>query len=86
MDSVTPPDDQEAVLDILTALSEGATEMASESTLASLGIDSMGVVQVLVEIETVLGLVFPPEELRADTFRTVGSVLAAVARARESVS
>jgi acyl carrier protein len=53
-----------------------ATDVSLKPTdaLADLGLDSLGVVQLLMDIEGAYGVAFPDEQLTADTFATVESL------------
>lgn len=55
-----------------------AGELTAADDLAALGLDSMGVVQLLAELEDVLGVELPDEALTEETFATVGSLWAVV--------
>jgi acyl carrier protein len=54
-------------------------ELAETDDLAALGLDSMGVVQLLTDIEETFGFELPDELVTEDTFTTVGSLWHAVA-------
>jgi acyl carrier protein len=54
-------------------------ELADTDDLASLGLDSMGVVQLLTELEDNFGLELPDELITEETFATVGSLWHTVA-------
>ncbi|MEU3251193.1 phosphopantetheine-binding protein [Streptomyces sp. NPDC006997] len=56
-----------------------ASELAPTDDLAALGLDSMGVVQLLAELEDTFGVELPDEALTEETFATVGSLWQAVA-------
>jgi acyl carrier protein len=49
-------------------------ELAATDDLAALGLDSMGVVQLLADLEEGFGLELPDELLTEETFATVGSL------------
>ncbi|MBB0242718.1 phosphopantetheine-binding protein [Streptomyces alkaliphilus] len=49
-------------------------ELMAEDDLTALGLDSMGVVQLLAELEDELGVELPDEALTEETFTTVGSL------------
>ncbi len=53
--------------------------LAAFDELAGLGLDSMGVVRLLVDIEDAYGVQVPDEILDEATFATVGSLWEAVA-------
>ena len=55
-----------------------SSDLAAADDLAALGLDSMGVVQVLAELEDSLGVDLPDEALTEETFATVGSLWQAV--------
>lgn len=75
---------REVVIGILRDLQPTAHEITDETTLDSMGFDSMGVVQVLVEVESGLGITFQQQDLRRATFFSVRTVLDAVARAEDA--
>ncbi|MCX4661914.1 phosphopantetheine-binding protein [Streptomyces sp. SID4919] len=52
----------------------GAGELDASQELAALGLDSMGVVQLLAALEEGYGLEFPDDALDQETFSTVGSL------------
>ncbi|QYC42692.1 Aminoacyl carrier protein [Nonomuraea coxensis DSM 45129] len=49
-------------------------ELAAHDELGALGLDSMGVVRLLVEVEDAYGIELPDELLNESTFATVGSL------------
>jgi acyl carrier protein len=49
-------------------------ELAPTDDLAALGLDSMGVVQLLTDLEETFGLELPDELITEETFATVGSL------------
>lgn len=53
-------------------------DFAPEDDLAALGLDSMGVVQLLTDLEETYGLELPDELITEETFSTVGSLWDAV--------
>ncbi len=55
-----------------------ASELSAADDLAALGLDSMGVVQLLAELEDAFGVELPDEALTEETFETVGSLWSAV--------
>ncbi|WP_410667772.1 phosphopantetheine-binding protein [Amycolatopsis sp. cmx-4-68] len=56
-----------------------AGRIAEDDDLAALGLDSMGVVQLVTDLEETFGFELPDELLTEDTFATAGSLWAAVA-------
>lgn len=56
-----------------------ATDLTATDDLAALGLDSMGVVGLLTELEEDLDLDVPDDLLNEETFATVGSLWTAVA-------
>ncbi|RKN05077.1 phosphopantetheine-binding protein [Streptomyces radicis] len=52
--------------------------IAPTDDLAALGLDSMGVVQLLTDLEETYGVDLPDELITEETFETVGSLWAAV--------
>lgn len=59
----------------------GADELGASDELAALGLDSMGVVQLLAALEEGYELEFSDDALNQDTFATVGSLWQTVAEA-----
>jgi acyl carrier protein len=57
----------------------GSDDLAPTDDLAALGLDSMGVVRLLVDLEENYELDLPDELLTEETFATVGSLWATVA-------
>lgn len=55
------------------------TELDDGADLAALGLDSMGVVGLLVDLEDQLGLEISDDMLTEETFATVGSLWTTVA-------
>lgn len=55
-----------------------SADFSESDELASLGLDSMGVVQLLGDIEAEFGVEIPDELLDEQTFATVGSLWQAV--------
>lgn len=55
-----------------------SADLASTHELASLGLDSMGVVQLLTDLEEGYEVELPDEILNEETFETVGSLWRAV--------
>lgn len=53
--------------------------LTATDDLAALGLDSMGVVQLLGDLEESFGIEMPDELLTEDTFATAGSLWTAVA-------
>lgn len=49
-------------------------ELTASDDLAALGLDSMGVLSLLSDLETKFGLELPDEHLTEETFATVGSL------------
>lgn len=56
-----------------------SADLNSDDDLATLGLDSMGVVKLLADLEDGFGLEMPDELLSEGTFATVGSLWQAVA-------
>jgi acyl carrier protein len=54
-------------------------DLAPDDDLAALGLDSMGVVQLLVDLEDRYGLDLPDDLMTEETFATVGSLWLTVA-------
>ncbi|GAA3444558.1 phosphopantetheine-binding protein [Planomonospora venezuelensis] len=51
-----------------------AERLTSQDELGALGLDSMGVVRLLVDVENTYGVELPDELLNESTFSTVGSL------------
>lgn len=49
-------------------------ELSADDNLRALGLDSMGVVQLLTDLEEVFALELPDDVLTDETFDTVGSL------------
>ncbi|TCK22295.1 phosphopantetheine-binding protein [Pseudonocardia endophytica] len=62
--------------DILLAHLQHAdtTELHESDDLSALGLDSMGVVQLMTDLEDTYEFVMPDEALTEETFATVGSL------------
>jgi acyl carrier protein len=54
------------------------TALSEDSSLPDLGFDSLSAVNLSVDLEEALGLIFPDDVLIAATFATAGSLWAAV--------
>ena len=66
---------------LLTHLPYAASdELAASDDLTALGLNSMGVVQLLTDLEETFGLELPDELITEETFETVGSLWEAVGR------
>lgn len=64
---------------LLTHLPYATTdEFAAGDDLTALGLNSMGVVQLLTDLEETFGLELPDELITEETFETVGSLWQAV--------
>ncbi|HEY6362716.1 MAG TPA: phosphopantetheine-binding protein, partial [Vicinamibacterales bacterium] len=59
-----------------------AGEIVDHQPLADLGLDSMRSINLLLELETEFGVVFPDEELTGENFRTVAAIESLVGRLR----
>ena len=68
---------QDALLPHLPYAEGGS--LGADDDLAALGLDSMGVVQLLADLEDAFGVELPDELLTEETFATVGSLWASVA-------
>ena len=51
-----------------------ADELSATDDLTALGLNSMGVVQLLTDLEETFGLELPDELITEETFETVGSL------------
>ncbi|WP_130800262.1 phosphopantetheine-binding protein [Streptomyces otsuchiensis] len=76
-DTRVPRSFQEVLLPHLPYAESG--ELTAEADLTALGLDSMGVVQLLAELEDAFGVELPDEALTEETFATAGSLWEAVA-------
>jgi acyl carrier protein len=78
---VTSIDIPRPFLDILKAHLPyaGSGDLAATDDLSALGLDSMGVVRLLVDLEERYGLDLPDELLTEETFATPGSLWETVA-------
>jgi acyl carrier protein len=56
----------------------------TEDKLVDLGIDSLRLVELIIELEDAFDIVIPDEEMLASNFSTVGAVSALVARIRSA--
>ena len=56
-------------------------ELQPGDSLGSLGLDSMASIDVLMDIESQLGVVIPDEAITVDTFATPGGLLEAIMNA-----
>jgi acyl carrier protein len=85
-ETTIPRSFQEVLLPHLPYAKTG--DLTAADDLAALGLDSMGVVQLLAELEDAFGVELPDEALTEETFASVGSLWAAVAAhtAPETVS
>lgn len=77
MNMEIPEPFQKTLLQHLPYAGEGA--LGADDDLAALGLDSMGVVQLLADLEEAFGVELPDELLTEETFATVGSLWASVA-------
>jgi acyl carrier protein len=57
-----------------------SAEFTAADDLAALGLNSMGVVQLLTDLEETFGLELPDELITEETFGTVGSLWEVVGR------
>ena len=62
----------------------GDEEIAPESRLRDLGLDSMQSIELLFAIEDEFAIALPDEDLNDRTFATAGSLWAAIASATEA--
>lgn len=66
---------------LLAHLPYAATdELSAADDLTALGLNSMGVVQLLTDLEETFGLELPDELITEETFETVGSLWEVVGR------
>ncbi|WP_405847042.1 phosphopantetheine-binding protein [Streptomyces sp. NBC_01518] len=77
-------DEVRAILSDPGVLGEAAWNIDGAAELQSLGLNSMQLVQILVDIEELFGVEIPDELLAAGTFRTIESIVAAVKSAQSS--
>ncbi|MDF3290273.1 phosphopantetheine-binding protein [Streptomyces silvisoli] len=60
------------------------TPILPSDVLKDLGLDSMGTVTVIVEIEETFGVVFPDDDMSFETFTTMDSLWRTVSRLTDS--
>ena len=72
-----PPSFQDILLSHLPHAESSV--LTATDDLAALGLDSMGVIQLLADLEDSLGLEMPDDMLTEETFATVGSLWHTVA-------
>ncbi len=80
---------QQRIRDILSGLgglSKPSDTIADGEDLFALGLDSFGLVDLMVAIETEFGLEFPEAMLKRDTFKTVHNLAQAVSQLLEQRS
>ncbi|MER0443607.1 phosphopantetheine-binding protein [Streptomyces sp. Edi4] len=80
---ITQPRWDERYERVLTALLPRLADerpLSAERGLRSAGLDSMAVVELLIQLEEAYHVAIPDEELGPEAFETVGSLWAAVAR------
>ena len=74
------------VIEVLSRHVPGGLETAAEgpeaAALAPVGLDSLKVVELLLDLESTFGISFPADMLDRETFRDAGTIAAAVARIR----
>lgn len=75
-----PPEFEAAVRRNLTALDEDAP-LNADSPLVEFGLDSLGMVALVFDLESVLDVVLPDECLVPETFEKAGTLWSAVAAA-----
>lgn len=70
-------DVENKIIELFSNHREGEVEVTqSTKIVADLGIDSLGIMEVLSEVEDTFGLVIPDESLKS--IETVGHVIAAI--------
>lgn len=60
-------------------------EIGDLRPLAELGLDSMRSINLLLDLESALGVVFPDEELMPENFHTVAAIESLIGRLRNPV-
>jgi acyl carrier protein len=76
-----------AVLTDILGLPADDAALADDANLFELGLDSLGVVRFITEIEAALALELPQEDLRAELFEHLGRLVARIeARASEGAA
>ena len=70
-----PTDFEETLRGYLAA---GSAPLDPDVPLTDLGLDSLGMVGLILDLETVLGFSFPEEQVTPATFYSTGSLWAAV--------
>ena len=68
----------EKIIKKALGVGEFADGVTSETTLEGLGLDSVGTLEVVVQLEEELGIEFPDESLNELTLRTLDSLVALV--------
>ena len=66
-------------------LDDGAQPLVMDTTLEALGLDSMGAINLLLDLEDSFDIAFPSSLLTEETFRTPQSLAAAVRLLVETV-
>ncbi len=74
-----------SVLDNYISIDNG-DEIQFDRPLTELGLDSVAVIQLMIDIEMTFDVVFPDELLSAETFETAGSLWAVVESLMNSTS
>lgn len=73
-----------AIARVLDAEPHSLSDFGMDAYLSDLGLNSMKVVELLLEIESEFEVTLPDELLVAETFRTAANLKAAVARAQHA--
>ncbi len=68
----------EAILRTHLRLTDEQSEIALDVKLEDQGLDSMGAINVLLDMEDTFDIAFPDEMLTEETFRTASSLLDAI--------
>jgi len=63
----------------------GAEDICAGTCLRDAGLDSMGAIELLFQLEDAYGFLMPDELLSDETFETAGSLWGAIARLHVSV-
>ena len=71
---------------IRTEVLDTAEALTPESNLFAAGLDSMGIMQLLLAIEDRFGVVIDPADLSRDNFSTAGKIAALVAEKKAAAS
>lgn len=66
----------------LAGLLHGADALGDDDDLLKLGLDSMGIMRLVIFIEEKLGVALPDDEIEAENVRSLGALVAWIERHR----